>query len=193
MLHSLLDFNHSLHYPQSYWAPLVLIPSGWACVCSRPLWVSPTNSPVRLGVSPADTSTPTGVFNQRFEALFPPGWSPGLRGLLRSPAIPPGLSMCECGAAGSASHHLVGSASCSLACPAPQSATLLGPSATALPRVLSTPAAGSAPPTGLDERFSFISLVVGLPCSLIICQFWLFFVVKLLLSFFWLCEEVKRF
>ena len=112
-------------------------------------------------------------------------------GVFCSPAIPPGLSMHECGAAGSASHHLVGSASCSLACPAPQSATLLGPSATALPRVLSTPAAGSAPPTGLDERFSFISLVVGLPCSLIICQFWLFFVVKLLLSFFWLCEEAQ--
>ena len=29
------------------------------------------NSPVSLGVSPAGTSTPTGVFNQRFEALFP--------------------------------------------------------------------------------------------------------------------------
>ena len=34
-------------------------------------WVSPTNSPVRLGVSPAAASTLTGVFNQRFEALFP--------------------------------------------------------------------------------------------------------------------------
>ena len=29
------------------------------------------NSPVRLGVSPAATSTPMGVFNQWFEALFP--------------------------------------------------------------------------------------------------------------------------
>ena len=29
------------------------------------------NSPVRLGVSPAAASTPTGVFSQRFEALFP--------------------------------------------------------------------------------------------------------------------------
>ena len=45
--------------------------SGWACAHSRPLWVSPTNSPVRLGFSPAAASTPTGVFNQRFEALFP--------------------------------------------------------------------------------------------------------------------------
>ena len=36
-----------------------------------PPWVSPTNSPVGLGVSPTAASTPTGVFNQRFEALFP--------------------------------------------------------------------------------------------------------------------------
>ena len=45
--------------------------SGWARAHSRPLWVSPTNSPMRLGVSSAATSTPTGVFNQWFEALFP--------------------------------------------------------------------------------------------------------------------------
>ena len=45
--------------------------SGWACAHSRPLWVSPTTSPVSLGVSPAAAPTPTGVFNQRFEALFP--------------------------------------------------------------------------------------------------------------------------
>ena len=45
--------------------------SGWACACSRPPWVSPTTSPVRLGVSPAAAPTPMGVFNQRFEALFP--------------------------------------------------------------------------------------------------------------------------
>ena len=45
--------------------------SGWFWVCSRPLWISPTNSPVKLGVSLADASTPTGVFSQEFEALFP--------------------------------------------------------------------------------------------------------------------------
>ena len=44
---------------------------GWACARSRPLWVSPMNSPVRLGVCPAAASTPMGVFNQRVEALFP--------------------------------------------------------------------------------------------------------------------------
>ena len=46
-------------------------PSGWACAHSRPLWVSPMTSPVRLGVSPAAAPTPMGVFNQRFEVLFP--------------------------------------------------------------------------------------------------------------------------
>ena len=49
----------------------------------------------------------------------------------------------------------------------------------------------SAPPTYLDECFFFISLVVRLPYSLICCQFWLFFVFKLLWSFFWLCEEAQ--
>ena len=58
-------------------------PSGWACARPRPLWVSPTTSPVRLGVSPAAAPTPRGAFNQRFEALFPPSWSPGL------PAVSP--------------------------------------------------------------------------------------------------------
>ena len=33
--------------------------------------VSPRNSPVRMGVYSAAASTPTGVFNQWFEALFP--------------------------------------------------------------------------------------------------------------------------
>ena len=46
-------------------------PSGWACARSRPLRVSPTISLVRLGVSPAAATTPTGVFNQRFETLLP--------------------------------------------------------------------------------------------------------------------------
>ena len=46
-------------------------PGGWVCVHYRTLWVSPTNSPVSLGVTPAAISTPTGVVSQRFEALFP--------------------------------------------------------------------------------------------------------------------------
>ena len=46
-------------------------PSGWACAHSRPLWVSPTTSPVSLGVTPAAAPIPMGAFNQRSEALFP--------------------------------------------------------------------------------------------------------------------------
>ena len=110
--------------------------SGWLCIHSRPLWISPMTSPVRLGVSPAAAPTPAGVFNQSFEALFPK-LNPGLRGLLHFLAVPPGLSMSKCGAAGSAS--------CSLACPGPQSTTLLGPPATTLLRVLSAPAACPSP------------------------------------------------
>ena len=52
------------------------------------------------------------------------------------------LSVCECGAAGSASW--------SLACPVPQSTTSLGPPAPALWWVLSTRLPVSAPPTHLD-------------------------------------------
>ena len=47
----------------------------------------------------------------------------------------------------------------------------------------------SALPSGLDESFFFISLVVGRPYSSIFCQFWGFFVFKLLS--FWLCEEAQ--
>ena len=74
-------------------------PSGWTCARSRPPWVSPMTSTVRLRVSPAAAPTPMGVFNQRFEALFP-CWSPGLRDLLRSPTVCPGLSMRNVGLRG---------------------------------------------------------------------------------------------
>ena len=49
----------------------------------------------------------------------------------------------------------------------------------------------SATVTGLDESFFFNSLVVELPYSSIFLQVWLFFVFKLLFSFFWLCKEAK--
>ena len=62
--------------------------------------------------------------------------------------------------------------------------------AAALLCVLSAQLPISAPPTGLDECFFFISLVVGLPYSLVFSQFWLYFVFKLL-SFFWLCKEAQ--
>ena len=66
-----------------------------------------------------------------------------------------------------------------------------GPPAATLLRVLSTRLPISAPPISLDEYFFFNSLVTRLPYSLIFCRFWLFFVFKLLLSLFWLCEEAQ--
>ena len=49
----------------------------------------------------------------------------------------------------------------------------------------------STPPTGLDGCVFFNSLVVELPYSSIFCPLWLYFVFKLLLSFFWLCKEAQ--
>ena len=74
-------------------------PSGWACAHSRPLWVSPMTSPVRLGVSPAAAPTPMGVFNQRFEALFPCARALGCM-VCFAPHRLSCLSMHECGATG---------------------------------------------------------------------------------------------
>ena len=88
--------------------------SVWVRVCSRTLWVSPTNSPVRLRISPATATTPTGVSISGLRLYFPTLelW------VARS-------------VAGSTSCCLT--TSCSLAHPTPQSATSLGLPATALP------------------------------------------------------------
>ena len=138
-----------------------------------PLWVSPTNSPVRLGVSPAAALTPTGIFNEWFEALFPRagtlgctvyGWIQQLLPHWPAAALPTPL------------HN-----------PPPRWVRQPPPCQESSPPRLPD----SAPPTGLDECLFFISLVVGLPYGWIFCQFWLFFVFKLLLSFFWLCEEAQ--
>ena len=74
-------------------------PSGWARAHSRPPWVSPTTSPVRLGVSPAAAPIPTGVFNQRFEASFPHAGALGCA-VCFAPRPLSGLSVCKCGATG---------------------------------------------------------------------------------------------
>ena len=88
-------------------------PSKWACAHFRPLWVSPTTSPVRLGVSPAAAPTPRGAFNQRFEALFPGAGALGYMVCFVAHRSS-GLSVGECGAAGCYPAAL----------PAPLSATL---------------------------------------------------------------------
>ena len=143
------------------------LPAPFSTTLSPALWVSPTTSPVRLGVSPAAAPTLRGVFNQRFEALFPvlepwvvqsallPAVRPVYlwanvvpRGatccsacpiLHHSESSPLGLSMCECG--------IAGSASAGTACPV-------------CPTLLQSRYCPSLPPpTGLDECLFFISLV----------------------------------
>ena len=147
-------------------------PSGWACGHSRPLWVSPTTSPVRLGVSPAAAPTLTGVFNQRFEALFPHAGALGYVVCL-APLPSSGLAVHECEAMERLPATL----------PAPFSATLspalsvslcanTGPQGLLVVRLPAPlvphsaslgPATAtrvlSAPPTGLDVCFFFIYLV----------------------------------
>ena len=169
-------------------------PSGQACAHSRPLWVSPTTCPVRLGVSPAAASTPTGVFTQRFEALFPGAgaldctvcfaprcssqficarmWGHRvLPAALPAPfcaTLSPALSVYLC-------RNVEPQGLLVVRLPAPfvPHSASLGPATET--RVLSAPVPVSAPPTSLDECFFFNSLSVGLPCSSIFCQFWLLF------------------
>ena len=133
---------------------------------SRTLWVSPTSSPVRLGVSPAAASTHMGVFNQRFEALFPQA---GALGCVVCFAPLPFLLVYLCSNVGPGGLLAV-------ALPAlfvPQSTTSLDPAV--CPKSCAPRLPVSAPSASLEECFFFISLVVGLPCGSIFCQFWLFF------------------
>ena len=129
-------------------------------------------SSVRLGVSPA-ASTPTGVFNQRFEALFPRA---GTLGCVVCHLVHQLLPRRPAAALPTLLHN-----------PPPCWVRQLLPCHKSSPPQLPI----STPPTGLDECFFFISLVVRLPYSSIFCQFCLIFVFKLLLSFFSLCEEAQ--
>ena len=146
------------------------------------------NSPVRLGVSPAAASTPTGVFNQRFEALFPHAGALSCA-VCFAPLLFLLVYLCaNVGPQGLPASTLWGVLAAAWPAPfhnpPPHWVCQLPPCReSSLPRLPI-----SAPPTGLDECF-FISLVVRLPDSSIFCQFW-FFVFKLLLSF-WLCEEAQ--
>ena len=140
-------------------------PGGWACACSRTLWVSPTNSPVKLGVSPAAASTPTGFYSQRFWGFIYPHWNPGLLGLSHSPVLPPGLSARECGTARSASLCL-GMSPLRPNCPSP-------------PLLLVWMNVSSLIPWLSDFHTEFSGS----------SDYFLF--LNLLLCFFWLCKEAK--
>ena len=123
--------------------------------------------------------------------LYFPAMEPWVAQSVSLPSCSSGLSAHECGTAHSTNCCLAGSTSCSLACPAPQCAISLAPPVIASPGVISAQLPVSSPPTSLDECVFFNSLVVGLPYSLMFCQFWLCCVFTLLLSFFWWCEEAQ--
>ena len=136
------------------------------------------NLSCEAGVSPADASNLTGVFNQRFEALFPlagalgyvvcfsPSHSSGFmcarmwsRGVLPttlpapfSTTLSPALSVYLCVNVGPQGLLVVG-----LPAPFIPHSASLGP--TTATRVLSAPVPVSAPPTGLEVCLLFISLV----------------------------------
>ena len=123
-------------------------PNGWACACSRPLWVSPTTSPVRLGVSPAAASTPMGVFNQRFEVLLSLTGALGCMVCFAPPTVCPVYLCTNVGPWG----LLVVRLSAPFL---PHSASLWVPPRQCESSLPQLPV--SAPPTGLDECFFFLS------------------------------------
>ena len=140
-----LSFTSSATHKQigPFWC---WFPGGWVCVHSRALWVSLTNSPVKLGVSPA-TATSTGFSSQRFWGFISPRWNSGLCGHL-TPQL-----------------FLLVYPQTNVGPPGQPAATSPGPPATSLPQVLSTPAACLHPSTSLDECFCFNSMGVRLPYS----------------------------
>ena len=128
---------------------------------------------MRLGASPIATLTLMGVFNQRFEALFPHA---GALGCVVYFTPLPFLPVClrvnvgpQCLPATTLWGLLAAAWPALLHNPPPR--WVLQPLHCHKSSLLWLPV--SAPPTGLDECLFFISLVVGLPYSLIFCQFWL--------------------
>ena len=159
-LHSPPDFNLSLHYLQSNWPLWCWFPSGWACARSRPLWVSPMTSPVSLGVSSAAAPAPTGVFNQRFEALFPRAGALGCAVCFaprRSPRF-----ICA---------RVWGHRVCQWADCLPRWSHTPPVSVPPRPHESSLPRAHLHPSYRSGCMFLFYLLSVGLPCHSIFCQF----------------------
>ena len=99
LLHSPLDFvtpsaTHNQTGPLWCW-----FLSGRACARSRPLWVSPTTSPVRLGVFLLPPQPP-GALSVRGLRLYFPALEPWVTRSASLLAVCPGSSVWECGAAG---------------------------------------------------------------------------------------------
>ena len=127
---------------------------------------------------------PHRCFQSEVCSFISPCWSPGLRSLLCSPAIPPGLSMCECGAAGSAS--------CRIACPVHSTIRHISGSHSQVVTSSLHPSCPSPPLLLVWINVSSLSpWLSDFRVVQFFCQFWLFFIFKLLLSFFRLCEEAQ--
>ena len=129
------------------------------------------NSPVRLGVSPT-TSTPNRCFQSEVLMLYFPVLEPWAAWSVSLPSCSSWFIHTQMW------DPPVHKPPPRLVCQLP-------------PCHRSSPPGCPSPPLLLvwNECFFFISLVVGVPYSLIFWQFWLF--LNLLLSFFWLCEEAQ--
>ena len=141
-------------------------PGEWVCVHSRTPCVSPTNSPVRLGVSPA-TATPKDFLQPEVLRLYFPMLESWVAQYVSLPSCSSRFihtQMWNC-----LVHQLL---------PWCLVSSLLW-----LPV--------SIPPTNLNEYFFFNSLVVRLPYSLIFLAVLVVFLFLNLLFFFWLWEEAK--
>ena len=146
---------------------------GWACALSRPLWVFPMNSPVRLEFLLLPPQPPQ-VFSVSGLGLYFPTLEPlvlrsvtwSTSGCLTSQLqlCPPRSTICHL--TGSASRYLSASPLCP-GCPSP-------------PLLLVWMSVSSLSPWLSDFHIVWFSVSSG-------C----FFVFKLLLSFFWLCEEAQ--
>ena len=147
-----VTFPTTLNQIGPFWCSF---PGGWVCVCSRTLWFSPMNSPVRLGVSPTDPQPPQ-VFSVRgFEALFPHTGALGCA-ICLAPQL-----------------FLLVYPQANVGPPSPPAAASPAPVLQMRFCCESSPPwlPVSIPPTCLNECFSFNSLVVRLPYGSAFWQF----------------------
>ena len=146
---------------------------GWVCVRSRSLWVSPRNSPVRLGVSPA-AITPHRVFQLGVLRLYFPTLEPWFAQCFLLPSFSSMFIHMQMWAVCSTNRHLVLSSSCCLA------VSPLRPGYPSLPLLLVWMNSSSLTPWLLDFHTVRFFGSSG----------WFLFL-NLLLSFFWLCKEAQ--
>ena len=132
--------------------------SGWVCVRSRTLWVSPTNSP-RSFFCPCNSYK---FFHPEVLRLYFITLESWVAGSVLLPRFSSQFIHMHIGTSCSTSCHL--------ASPSPP--------ATNCQSILSTQLLVSTPLSSLDGCFFFNSSIVGLPYGSISWKFWLFFIFK---------------